>query len=112
MLLIQIIISLAVIFFIFRLVSKFRAKSIGVGGLLFWLVVWFAGLIVVLYPNLTVQFAHLVGVGRGVDVVIYVAIILIFYFIFYLILKIRKIEQQIAILVRKIAIKESEEEKF
>ena len=112
MLLIQIIISLSIVFFIVRLVVKFKAKSISLGGLFFWLVIWLVGLTIVLYPDLTVEFARLVGVGRGVDAVIYVAIIVIFYFIFYLILKIRKIEQQIAVLVRKIAIKESEEEKF
>jgi len=52
--------------------------------------------------------ATLTGVGRGVDVVIYVAIIILFYLLYRLYIKIENIEREITLIVREIAILEKE----
>ncbi|MFN3605542.1 MAG: DUF2304 family protein [Leptonema sp. (in: bacteria)] len=49
------------------------------------------------WPESTSFLARVLGVGRGADVIIYFSIILIFYFIFYLTLKLRKIEKEISV---------------
>jgi hypothetical protein len=106
MLAIQLIIDLVVVFFLVNLLLKLKQDRINLGSFIFWLIFWLATLLIINWPQSSSYFARILGVGRGVDVIIYFSIIILFYFIFYFTLKLRKIEHEITQVVRKIAISE------
>lgn len=106
--LIQIIIILIIIFILLRLVSKFREQEISFLSFLSWFIFWLIAVVIVLYPETTNLLARFLGVGRGADVVIYISLILIFYFIFYITIKLRRTEQEITKLVRKVSFLEKD----
>lgn len=106
MLLIQIILNFIIIFFIVNLLSKLRRGELSTISFIFWLIFWLAGIIIINWPESTFFLARILGIGRGADVIIYFSIILIFYFIFYFSIKLRKIEKEITTLVRKISLEE------
>ena len=51
------------------------------------------------------SFANILGVGRGVDAVIYLALILLFYMQFKNYVKMEKIEQDVSKVVKEIALR-------
>ena len=66
-----------------------------------WSALWIGAAFVVLRPSLATSFAGFLGVGRGVDAVLYVAIIALFYLVFRIFLRLDKIERDITLLVRR-----------
>lgn len=111
MLLIQIIIILFILFAILGVISKFRKREINIKGLIFWLVIWTGAGIVILLPNVTSYLASILGVGRGVDVIIYLSIVVIFYLIFRIGIKLEFIEHEITKIVRHLTIRETEKKR-
>jgi hypothetical protein len=104
--LVQIVITLIILFIISRLVIKFRARVIPGAETILWLIFWVAAAVVVLLPETTSFVARRLGVGRGVDLAIYLAIIIIFYIIFHLSVRLRKIEGNITKIVRHLAVED------
>ncbi len=73
------------------------------------LLVIFAGLAVffILFPEYTNSIAHYLGVGRGADLLFYTCILLFLFIILKLFGRIRRLEQTLTELVRKLAKDES-----
>ncbi len=69
-----------------------------------WSLLWIAGAVLVLWPGVSSRLAAAVGVGRGVDLVVYIAILAIFYLLFRIIVRIERIEHSITDIVRKDAL--------
>ncbi len=108
MLLIQIIIIAFAAFAMWRTFSRFRDGAFSGGALALWLVFWLVVVVAVALPQATSWFASLVGVGRGVDAAIYVSVIVLFYLVFRIFLKLEKIEREITMLVREFGLKQQE----
>ena len=51
--------------------------------------------------------SSILGIARGADLIVYVSVVLLFYLIFRLYVKMEKIEQDVTKVVRKIAIDET-----
>jgi len=92
---IQILISL---FALFALINVIKTKKY------LWSIFWLAGGLIVWWPNLTNIIATNLGIGRGADLIFYISIILLFYLIFKIYIKIEKIERNITKLTRKDAL--------
>ncbi len=107
--LIQLLIPLFALFAISRTVRQFRKGALTIAWLIVWIVFWILVSAVAFSPNTTNIFARFVGVGRGVDFIIYVSIIALFYLVFRLFVKIEDVEREITRLVRKLAIEEVRE---
>lgn len=107
---IQILVVLIVLFIISRLIVKFRARVISGLETILWLIFWVAVAVIVLLPETTSFLARYLGVGRGVDLVTYLAVIIIFYIIFHLFVRLRRMEQNITKIIRHIAIEEKDKE--
>lgn len=71
-----------------------------------WCLLWFAAGLVVLRPEVTSLVAGLLGVGRGVDAVTYVAIAVLFSLTFRIFLRLDKIDRDITELVRREALRD------
>ena len=67
-------------------------------------------LFVTLFPNATYPLAHLVGVGRGADFVIYCAVIVLLRVLFYLYNQNRLLQLQLTKIVRHLALQEKKSE--
>lgn len=95
--------SLVAIFSIF-----FRRQKDGLGlrGTAFWILFWLGVDLVVLFPNSMTILANELGIGRGTDLVIYVAVLTLFFILFRLHVKIEASSRQITKIVRKNAIDE------
>ena len=101
---IKFLIVIFVLFALSRLFLRFKDGSVGTWGFIIWGLLWIGIIIVTLLPKTTEVIADFVGVGRGVDVAIYISIILLFYAVFRIGIKLENIETQITELVRKDAI--------
>ena len=101
LILFQILFTLFVLFAIVSVVKKKRESLLGPKGMIFWIVFWLAALVAVLWPNALQMLAEYVGIGRGVDLVIYVALVIIFFALFKLNINIEGLDRQLTKVVRK-----------
>ena len=109
--LIQIILILFIIFAIIKVALRYKDKVISLQEFLIWTVFWFMVGFVIILPETTSLVANFVGVGRGVDLVIYISILFLFYLAFRILVRLDKIEKDITKVVRKIALDKKDEEK-
>ncbi|MCK5460309.1 DUF2304 family protein [Candidatus Parcubacteria bacterium] len=105
--LIQFIIILFSLFAISRLRSKLKAKEIDVKEFYLWLPFWAVTIIATVWFRKTDIIAKFFGVEKGADLAVYISIIVLFYLLFKLIVKIKKIERDITKITRELAIKNS-----
>ncbi len=71
-----------------------------------WVFLWLVGAVVVAIPDLASMAAFYLGIGRGVDLVLYGALALGTLFIFGLSARLYKIERDISHLVKTLALKD------
>ena len=109
--LIQIVVIIFVIFALSRAFLRFKDKKISNMEFIFWLLLWIAVLTVVFKPEITNIFANYLGIERGIDVVIYLSILVLFYLMFRLYVKIDVMEKNITKVVRKDAIEKTKRRK-
>jgi hypothetical protein len=91
----KIIATIFILFFASRAYLRFKDKSLSASNFIFWIAIWFASLVFIIDPNLSDVFAKLAGLGRGVDAAFLVAIILMFYLIFRIYIKIDIIDKNL-----------------
>ncbi|MGV8171587.1 MAG: DUF2304 domain-containing protein [Candidatus Woesearchaeota archaeon] len=111
MTIIQVVIVLFVLFAWSRAVLRMRDKNISIGEFLFWSMIWVAVLIVTLFPGITSVLSEFVGIGRGMDLVVYASIVLLFYLMFRLYVHFDSQSREITKLVREIAIRDAKKKK-
>jgi small membrane protein len=88
----------SLIFILISLLRRFRKPAMDkilIGLLLI------TGIFFVLFPEWTNQLAHFLGIGRGADLIFYLAILGFGYGILILYSKIKKLEDQLTSIVRK-----------
>jgi small membrane protein len=73
-----------------------------------WSLLWVAGLLTVLFPDSTKILADILGINRGVDVILYSALFagLAGFFVIYL--RFRRLERQMTVLTRELALMAAE----
>ena len=108
---IQILIIVFALFAVTRTVLQFKKGAVSRHWLLFWMLFWVGAGTVAALPQTADTLARIVGVGRGADVVIYLSLIVIFYLIFRLYVKIEQVESEITRLVRKLSMDELDHNK-
>ena len=91
------------LFAISRALLRLWDKEITYSAFFFWLALWAILIVVSLLPAISVFFANLFGVNRGVDLFVYASIILLFYLLFRLYVRCDNLSEQITLLVREIA---------
>jgi small membrane protein len=103
----QTLILVAILVIITKAIIRLYRKEITVWLFLLWLVVWLGVGIIDVFPNTITYIALFVGVGRGVDLVIYIALLTLLYVVFKYSIRLQVLERKISSLVRKLAIKKS-----
>lgn len=93
-----------------RTTLRFRKRSISPFEWVVWSGFWMAVAGCVMFPDVTQWFAGLLGVGRGADAVFYVSLVGLSYAYFRIYIRSRHTEQQITLLVRRLAIERARAE--
>ncbi len=104
MLLIQAVLNLFLLFALSRVFLRFRDKKVSGGEFIFWIGLFTTAIVGITFPNETSRVANLLGIGRGVDLIVYASIATLFYLIFRAYVLMEDIRHEITELVRKIAI--------
>ena len=97
--------------FIIALVYSAIRPSRSIFSKLFLIFGSLLGILSVIGEQYLMNIANSLGVGRGVDLVIYMGLLVIFFFICYTLDRFNKIQKELAILTRKIALKEINKKK-
>jgi hypothetical protein len=71
-----------------------------------WLLLWLAAAISIAFPEILVEAARLLGIGRGADLVLYLSILFSFAAFFITYIRFRRVDEQLTKIVRHLAIRE------
>jgi hypothetical protein len=104
--LIQYLLVLLVLLIVYRVVIKWRQGILSQRDFIFWAGFWLVVGFIVIIPETTSFLAELVGIGRGADLVVYLSIVLVFYIIFQMTIKMEKIERNVTKIIRAMALSE------
>lgn len=103
----QIIALIIIAFFLARLYWQKQKSYISINEFLFWLVFWIlAAVLIISLKFIDELVAELGFSGSGIEVLLYLSVAILFYFIFRLRLKLEKIEKDITKIVKHIALKD------
>lgn len=106
MLVIQIIILVALLLAFLLTLRRARQGAVRRLEALAWSAVWIVGAIVVARPEVASWLANTVGIGRGSDLAVYIAIVLLLILSFNLYVQHHRLQRDITELVRKEALKD------
>jgi hypothetical protein len=106
---IKIILLIFILFVLSRIVWRFLKKEIHRGELIIWLIFWLLVALAVLLPQTTDLLAQKVGVSRGADLLVYISVLVLFYLVFRMLVKLEKIDSQITKIVREVALREDKD---
>lgn len=101
---IQFILIAVIILIIARMFLQLKHGEISRRQVIGWLMIWIVAIVVIAKPEITSFLAFKTGVTRGVDLVVYVSILIIFYFLFRFLIRIEKMEADLTSLVRRVAL--------
>ncbi len=102
--LLQVIIILFAAFALSRSYLRYRKNTESLWEFMLWIIIWVSIVIVVLVPEITAIPAQIFGIGRGIDVLIYISIVFLIYSIYRIYSKIEQLEQDLTKLTREIAL--------
>lgn len=101
---IQLIIIIFALFALSRAFLRFKDNALTIRDFIFWLVLWAGVIGVALLPNIISFGSNFLGIGRSVDLIVYLGMIGLFYLVFRLYVKVESQEKEITSIVRKVAI--------
>ena len=108
---IQIIAIIFALFALSRVILRAKDKKLTTKEFIFWLFIWIALIIIAFFPEVSIFFADMFGLRRGMDLLIFASIGILFYLVFRLYIKLEEQEREITKVVREIAIKEANNKK-
>lgn len=101
----QVIALIIIAFFLARLFWQKQKQQIKGGEFLFWLFFWMIAAIAIIFiKQIDKLVAELGFSGSGIEIIFYVAVVILFYLVFRIRIKLAKIEKDITKIVRNIAI--------
>ena len=93
---IQIIATIIILSIFSQLIKKILKDKASLTKIIFWVLFWGISLIIIWLPKETIDsMGNIFGVGRGIDVLVYLSVILLFYFNFKQTERIDKLEKDI-----------------
>jgi hypothetical protein len=103
---IQVIAIIFALFALVRVILKLKRKKLTINEFIFWASMWVILLVISIFPDVSHVIAGFFGFGRGLDFFIVASILIIFYLIFRIFIKLEEIDSRITRLARNIALKE------
>ncbi|OIO17729.1 hypothetical protein COV56_02555 [Candidatus Kuenenbacteria bacterium CG11_big_fil_rev_8_21_14_0_20_37_9] len=106
--LIQILALVFCLFALWRVILKFRRQELKITEFFMWLIFWLAVGVAFVTPESLTRLANVLGIGRGADLVLYVAVVVVFYLMFRIFVRLENMERNITKIVRKDALKDKD----
>ena len=100
----QALLVLFALFAITRTIKQYRKQKVSLHWLVLWTGLWLVVIGAALYPKTADAVAKVVGVERGADLALYVAVVALAYLVFRLFVRQEETERSITELVRRVAI--------
>lgn len=100
MFLLPIIVTLVSALVIFRSFVNYKKGTLSKKAAGAWIIVWVLIAAVFWSPEIASRLAQATGVGRGADLIIYIAIITIVYLLYRVFVRLERIDREITILTR------------
>jgi small membrane protein len=101
----QAIALIVIFFFIFRLFLQKRKKTINTYEFFLWFLFWSSTGVAIIFIKQIDSFVARIGFsGSGIDVLIYLSVIILFYFVLKLRMRLEKQERNITKIIRNISI--------
>lgn len=73
-----------------------------------WIALWVAASVAIFDPDILARIATFLGIGRGVDLVLYVSILAFSIAFFLVYLRFRRLDEQLTQIIRHLAIRDAE----
>jgi len=105
----QLVLIAFALFAIGKTWKQYQKKEASKYWVMAFSVLWVVVIIVTAVPNITSVIASTVGIGRGADVIVYSAIVILTYIVYRLMLKQQKLSAEMTDLVRAIAIEKTQQ---
>ena len=100
----QLLLSTIVIFIVYKTVTSFRRGNLSKNFTTIWILLWLSILFFIFEQNTLIKAAHFLGISRGVDLIIYLAVILTFYLIYKIFYILNQLNQKITEIIRENAV--------
>jgi len=107
----QLLLTTIIVFVILRTVIALKSKHLSESFFVVWLLFWFGVLILIFRQDMVSQVAYSLGISRGVDLVIYISLIVIFYMLYRFLAKLGELDSKITKLVRQLALRDKKRNK-
>ena len=107
----QIIILLVIAIIVLKSFRKLLKKELSIWLFSIWFVLWLGVALVDLFPVTINRLADILGVGRGVDLMIYAGLLILFYLVFRINVAINKVNKKFSKIVKEISLHNSKEGK-
>ncbi|MDO8618206.1 MAG: DUF2304 domain-containing protein [Candidatus Uhrbacteria bacterium] len=105
---IQFILSIVLLGALFMTWRRAHQQAIRSFEAWLWSLVWMGAGVIIWRPEVTNVVANFVGIGRGADLIVYAAVIVLLILVFHLHVAHDRLERQLTELVRRDALKEVE----
>lgn len=100
----QLLLSTIIIFIIYKTAISFKRGNLSRNFTSIWILLWITVLFFIFEQNTLIRIAHFFGISRGVDLVIYLAVILIFYLIYKIFFILNQLNHKITEIIREMAV--------
>lgn len=107
--LLQLLALIFCLFALWRVIAKFRRQELKPSEFIMWFVFWLAVGVAFFTPESLTRLANLLGIGRGADLVLYVAVVVVFYLMFRIFVRLEKMEREITKVVRSSSLSRTEQ---
>jgi len=102
----QIIAIIIIVFFVFRLVAQKKKKIISNNEFSLWLAFWLVAAAAIIFIKQIDRLVAWLGFsGTGINFLIYIAVLALFYLVFRLQLNLAKMDRNITEIIRQITLK-------
>ena len=102
--LIQILIIIFALFALTRAMLRLKDNIISMAEFVFWSAIWIGVITVTLVPSTATVLAGMTGISSGTNMIMYLSIILLFYLVFRIYVKLDDHEQRTTKLIREMTI--------
>jgi len=107
---IQVVLIIFILFVISRIAMRFKAGDMTGREFIIWMIFWLSVAVATILPQKTDLIAQKVGVERGADLLVYLSIVVLFFIVFKILVKLEKIDKDITKIVRDDAISRSQKD--
>ena len=103
----QVVAIIIILFFILRLSSQKKKKAITANEFSLWLIFWLLAAGAVIFLKQIDRFVHFLGFsGTGINFLIYLAVLALFYLVFRLRLNVAKLDRNLTDITRTLTLRD------